>query len=421
MRFYPIILIVLFIVFQSQAAWKQAQGVSGVAVAAQWTGGYNNNTGGLGRIMKYDIVHGTAVNSSVLYDGRARYATISPDGQYVAFIKENRSVAYMSINGGADEELVTGMEEYNGCLDWPVGDWIYFSRGGSNNDASKGIWKVNIHTKEVVQICTFDRRTWTFQTASDGLRFNVRVQDFATDNLEHIARFEISDKTINNTFSLQKGDPVTMFGYGCGTSVAPDASRIMRIENPPHTRIEFHDWNIPEGGEGSSLGYLTLYDMNTWAGEMFVNTDGSRGETGGGMNNNRWSVNSNDWICIQCGINSRNSENGSNQVLVNWVDEQVIRTSLAAWGNKEQSQQNESGDFWLGNIPPVLKIMRVPGKSQAEAFRLTIVPDFSSLNSRIQGHGSIWDISGRRHFPEGPGTGLPTVGIMERNYTIPLE
>ena len=93
MRYKLFIVITLSLVLSSMAAST----ISGVAVAAQWNGGNDNVFGGYGNIVKYVIANGAVTGTSVLFSGSARYATISPDGQKVAFIKNNNAIAVVDV------------------------------------------------------------------------------------------------------------------------------------------------------------------------------------------------------------------------------------------------------------------------------------------------------------------------------------
>ena len=107
----------LFVVIPSHSAFKKSTTVSGIAVSAQTA----DSIGDTSKIMKYEIGYGVPVSKTVLYRGHARYATISSDGQKVAFIKSDNAIAVMGINGGTPAEVVTGLVDNGGYLDWPDG------------------------------------------------------------------------------------------------------------------------------------------------------------------------------------------------------------------------------------------------------------------------------------------------------------
>jgi hypothetical protein len=372
--------------------------------------------------MKYDIVDGQTVNTSVLYEGQARFATISPDGQKVAFIIKTTSsalwelspasIAVIDAAGGEPDILVPDIiDGFRRCfLDWPEGDWLYYGRGrestsNEHNDVQslKGIteiWKINVNTRENIKVISFSPSSlymamWQIELSNNATRGAVRPlwdDPVRPDNNDFVQRITLPNETI----SPEKDDE-NSYGRGCATGISPDGAYLMALANMAHSAIRFFHW------EGTEIEVIPVSTMASW-GSFF----------GRGTDNNRWSSNHPNWIVLCCGLEGRGGGGGSNQALINWIDGEVIRTSDASDG-----EQNETGDFWVQDAPPLFNMLRVPEKETSQAFRVIMFPDFSAPNLQIQDCDRIWDISGRRHFPQGTDSVLPGVSIMERRITSP--
>jgi hypothetical protein len=383
MRCSLTIIALLVIVFQSMAAST----VSGIAVAAQWTGGNDNLYGGYGKIVKYALSNGVATASD-LNAGPARFATISPDGQKVAFIKNNNAIAVMSVSGGAATEVVTGLPSSKGYLDWPAGDYVFYSKGGYGENGSKEVWKVNCSTKASSLVCTFNTQMWQWGIANDGNHACVRPCDGQDGGgTGDVYRYLLLSPT---TISKGNADDI---GMGCGNSISPDGAYLMRFDNYNHDHIAFHRW------DRSVYKSVSMSTMNSWG----VNL-------GSGMNRNRWSANDAKWICVMQGWDGRGAGAGSNQVLYNWIDGQQVRTSQSANGSQ---QQNEAGDFWIGTPSSVVAMALAPGKSRLQVRGYSMV----MMSDRRRGPGAgikgVWDLQGRGYSPDGSGGNAPAVGIIE--------
>ena len=108
----------------------------------------------------------------------------------------------------------------------------------------------------------------------------------------------------------------------------------------------------------------------------------------------------------------RDAVNGSNQVLANWVDHQIIRTSSNVWAEKD-SWSDDVGDFWVGELTSIFK----PAKPAAVPF------------NRLPGNAAVvYDMRGRRMSvaahnaasQHGPGTRAGTLStgvyvVQQRN------
>jgi hypothetical protein len=391
MRKCPVCLILLLC---AGLGFAKPATVSGIAVSTHWYGGYGQETGGSGNIMKFVVRNGVTTDTSTLFAGPARYATISPDGKNVAFIKSTKAIAVMSVNGGTPQEVVTGLPESNGCIDWPTGDWLYYNKGGRTSDSSRTIWKVNVKTLEKALVCSFDTTdVWTFQSSLDGKRFCIRQWDAG------IYKFELASGA-PPVVSIVSGSG-NYYSGGCGASLSPAGATMMCLETPTHTQIAFGDWNYAQStGTKWPIRRLNLRVMCRWAGQPFVDTlpdtTGTlANHTGGGMDNNRWSCNSEKWICIRAGWGSRGAGGGGNQVLVNWLDSQIVRTSMNIDSRTiENGNQNEAGDFWVDTSLTVLK--KIPfAPVNPTLSRGTYRVSLGQAGTGLAGNSSrLWDIRG---------------------------
>jgi hypothetical protein len=114
---------------------------------------------------------------------------------------------------------------------------------------------------------------------------------------------------------------------------------------------------------------------------------------GGGTDANRWSCNSDKWICLCVGWNGRNADGGSNQVLVNWVDREIVRTSMDTETVAANKICNETGDFWVGNLPAT-EIAKLPAPAALPAVKGTAVIVHDMLGRQLYSnatHRLGWD------------------------------
>jgi hypothetical protein len=387
MRLKIVVSSVLFFALKGAAAST----VSGIAVAAQWYGANDNMYGGYGDIMEYVISNGTVTNTFVLYAGFARFATISPDGQRVAFLKNNNTVAVVPASGGTATEIVTGLPSSRGYLDWPAGDYVYYSKAGYGEEGSKEIWKVNANTREVSQVCAFNTQMWLWSVALDGNHASVRPSDGQDGGgYGHVYRYLLLEPAV--TIQIGNSDD---FGQSCGNAVSPDGGTIMCFTGLDHAAIHFYTW------DKALIATIPMGTMNSWGIDR-----------GRGMNRNRWSSNSNNWICVMQGWDGRECGQGGNQVLYNWVDHQQLCTSLGASGS---SQQNEAGDFWVGDAPTIINEVPSAHNRRVSAKRSGIVLPDGIQDGLQHDHIAARDLRGRRISPQQPGAGTPL--LHERTRT----
>jgi hypothetical protein len=347
MRLVSKLITILLITFLSQA---KVATVSGIAVNGHWvvedtihgTGFIASKTG----IMRYDITNGVVTKSTKLDSGIVGYPVLKPDGTKVAYFKANTfwspntvSLMTIDIGGGTPVNLNANLCSQHfqsvGAMDWPTGDWIYYF------NCFKQLWKINATSKQMVMVYALNKvnlnwsgdrndtpTVWLNSVSNDATKDMIRPNEWiyprgATSGYINIFWFTLPPAGYG--LSL---DTLTARGMGCGAAVSPTGSYVMTMGTLNHNILSFSTWSK------SSLGDITLATMSNWGGGFF-----GLG-TGGG---NRWSCNSDKWICIAAGWKGRDGAN--NQVLVNWQDSMILNTTnvpdTGGW------DRNSEGDFWV--------------------------------------------------------------------------
>jgi hypothetical protein len=163
------------------------------------------------------------------------------------------------------------------------------------------------------------------------------------------------------------GDGSLQGSGGCGGYISPSGLYGTNLTDPEHTFLNL--WNFD--GSGDNFG-VSSSNINGWAvnAEEFTTECPGCGGTitvGVGMDQNRWSCNSDKWVCISIGWPGGNCGRfgscGFNQVLVNWQDEKTVMVSKnkrVCDDNNDgkfddcdlhdpdgQFTRNEAGDFWV--------------------------------------------------------------------------
>jgi hypothetical protein len=397
--------------------------VSGFAVAARNVGG---GPEGMGRIIKYNIRNGLTTDTATIFKNSARYATINPNGQRMAFVAAAHKsyfdgdwtygyripagIVTMSTSGGAVDTVVQGVADaYRTFLDWPTGDWLFYGVGSTStnsaydsmglNSGVKEIWKVNVTTKAKVKICSFTTvnsapvNLYQFAVSNDGTKCAVRPISSAvnTNVTEGMLAFQFADYP-GGVVNLVRGSSIDYSWYGCGVSMSPSGQKVMHINNGQHTQIVIGDFsphtygNDPTGGTTGTSVWVR--DMSAWrapGSPLFVDTI-----AGGGTDCNRWSSNSDKWFCVCVGWRGRNADGGCNQVLVNYVDHEVVRTSMDTMNTSGVAGCNETGDFWLGNATTTIAPRNVQ-------------PDVSAGKALTQNVSrTVYDMLGRQVLNSAP-------------------
>lgn len=323
-----------------------APAVDGIAVTGHWSGTNENLYGGYGRIVRHDITDSQVVSHTVLYENAsnpARNPVISPDGSRVAFLRQDGSIAVVPVDGGQAIVLQSAQSHGEACLDWPAGDWIYYTKGGFNQPSgSKLLHRVDAAADTDEYVLTFkkddgttDCGTWRFHIAADLARAAVRPDDTNPHPAGCITAFDlVADDRLRTDRSLGAvGD------YRCSTGMDPEGTYFSE-GNRQHTGVSIRRWD-----DLSSVKSFLWEDARWWGPDT--------SDTGISHNRNAWSANSQQWICIHVGWGTRGAR-GANQMLINWVDEERIVVT----GNTDGSYEFDcAGDFLVtssGENPPVV-------------------------------------------------------------------
>jgi hypothetical protein len=321
----------------------QSSAVDGVSVTAHWTGSNENLYGGYGQIVRHDIVDSQVVGHSVLYDNPAnpaRNPVIAPDGSRVAFLLQDGSIAVMSIVGGQATILQSAQSHGEACLDWPAGDWIYYTKGGfSQPSGSKLLHRVNAVSDSDEYVLTFlkddgvtESGTWRFHIANDLTRSSIRPDDTNPMPAGCITAFDlVNDGHLRSDRSLGSvGD------YRCSTGIDPQGVYILE-GNQAHDGVSILRWD-----DLSEVKSFLWTDTLSWGPDT--------ADTGNSHNRNAWSTNSQKWLCIHIGFGTRGAR-GANQMLINWVDEERIVVSENQ-DDESPRKFDDAGDFWVGSASP---------------------------------------------------------------------
>ncbi|MBD3418555.1 MAG: hypothetical protein GF398_00410 [Chitinivibrionales bacterium] len=323
--------------------------VDGIAVCCKYRGSNQNLYGGWGKIYRHAIKNNQVQNpnGTVIFSGEARFATIERTGQRVAFIQKSGRIAMVSVNGEQvmKEDLVK-IPTGTGYLDWPEGDWLYYSHGGYSDDGSKIMKKINVATLQVKDVVTFEDRQWLWSIAADAEHAAIRPADNETcSGMGHVYRYLLPGGGKLSCNSVDDMKP----GATCGSAISPQGEWIMFFTGTSHNEIVFKSWDKSE-----SFTYNTG-DFRNWG-----------SDAGKGFNRNRWSCNSEKWICTMQGWDGRSAGKGSNQVLYDWIDkEQIVVTNNPQSSDKYQA---EAGDFWIDNGATAAHPLRSAINSGSDAY-----------------------------------------------------
>jgi hypothetical protein len=352
-------------------------GVSGIAVSAHKDNtGQNNLCGFYGAITKYIIEDGEVTGSEVLHPGPARFATLRSDGKKAAFIMQNKDIMVMDIDGdaGSAVKVATAASTSTGYLDWPDVDgkkWLYFSDGGYADNGSRNVRKANVESPgQTESVVTFNCPQWLWSVALDGDKCVVRPKD-GTLCREGNGRMYRHQFSWGGQLSCNSPNDVKP-GQCCGEAIAPSAEYMMLMPTVAHNSISFYKW------DKTLIVTHSVQTMNEWGSNL-----------GSGWNRNRWSCNSDKWICTMQGWDGRKASAGGNQVLYNWMDHEQLNVSGNAANSKNQ---NEAGDFWVGDATGAyhrITPAEIEALQKAQPFEISLVNATTSAPSvRIRAKGN---------------------------------
>jgi hypothetical protein len=319
----------------------------------------------------------------------------------------------MNAAGGALDTMVKGIPDglRRTFVDWPAGDWLFYGVGDPSTDNSYNaaeangnmteVWKINVTTKQKQKVCSFvitnpdnnatQNKFWQIGITNDGLKAAIRPKDIGTIPYDGLFRFTFGAYS-DGVVRLAWGDANSTSKWGCAVSISPDGAYTMKTSS--HTNVIVYKWDNTEAAT------ITHAQMAGWLNpgvQPFLDPN-----AGGGNNSNRWSCNDPKWICLQMGWNWRDCSQGSNQVLLNWVDHQVVRSTAYQFAGTDKIEQYETGDFWVGNVASVTGVAS-PSVARIQAMLL-------QKNSAI----SVFDMLGREivsNLPQNSWDGKTLSGV----------
>jgi len=308
-----------------------------------------------GDLIRHDIKDNRVVKSSVLYAGKARGAAINQTGDKVAFLKLDGPICVVNMDGTGLKGLKNAKNHNASAMDWPIGDWVYYSEEGETPD---GVWNAKSKAD------TPDKRTIR--------RINVVTGE---DELVGMTPFRIWQMSLtayarkgSGKFAITKrlldfSDPartLNRHAVRCGTAVSPSGRHVSESVHG-HCGFRIMNWDFDTE--------IRDFYINEW---NPIDNDGRRY-----IYRPRWSVNSEKWIILTHG-NNFCATSQTNMVLYNWMDgEQIQVTNNSAQGN----ENDEGEDFWLVGVSNELGI----GFTEGEA------PYTVELGSGAQGGRWAWD------------------------------
>jgi len=379
--------------------------VDGIAVSAQtsvYVPGSNGETPNGGDIFRYDIGNNNVTRTTRIFDGgggdaskaksRARFPAINIEGTKIAFYRitsdSGSFVSVMNMDGTGRRDLakIPGQSGYDGrgYLGWVrqgADEWIYYIMAGMNSAhaGNKLLWRVNAaNPSRNEQVVFFQWYLWQWELSWNGERAILRPSENQAGCPGMVGYIMPGNGAFN---------PALATGGGCAAGLSPSGRYIMYLNGGAHTDIHFDEWDA--SNQIIHLpGWFNIYDgtaINPWVANPSPNLTTycptrAVGEITVGLGTacNRWSCNSDKWLCLCMGWPDIGSGRymlcGGNQVLCNWMDSITIMTSnsprtcgdstTAAVCDKNSTivgvhhYENDAGDFWCSTIADINEDLR---------------------------------------------------------------
>jgi hypothetical protein len=361
-----------------------------------------------GSIVLYTIQNSKVTGADTVYKkelGYAHYAAFNLSATKIAFYRFGQAPSAgggcVSVNGGKscisminlDGTGLTDLCELPALpakaeifpLDWPAGDWIYYTRphdaahSFQGDNGSTVIWRVNSVTKVNELVCNFtDQGTGVEEMCNSIRRFTLSddgkfmgcmyvaggkggcTADVINNHENNIHPFPPAKCAIVGT-SIASAD-------GCNIAISPggkihgsyfagrhDKLMLGAIGGGPGVRIPSGVW-IDAPLYNLSCGTCVMEglagSLTKWTGEF----------VGRGAELIRWSANSDKWVMQKIGNgldgHAGDNDNGSNQVLCNFMDSVAINISKNppppvpkpnTYPPGYVFQNNDAGDVWVSD------------------------------------------------------------------------
>lgn len=319
----------LFVVALLFAVVSANWAMDGFSVTTHSVFGADGGNGLFGSIVRHDIAGSKVAGSKVLVPGPARKPAISPDGKWIAFIKQNGTIAVIPAEGGKPKDLI---QAHPGChIDFVDGGWIYYNLGGTEDAASKKLRRVNADSGKDEKVVDFNVESgiWRFGISRDGKRMAID-----RDKGDVMWTYDLvkNNRRLGDSNSLQG---LTKYpGGNCGGSMSPGGV-YFGAGHDTHNAYHIVDWATRT--EVFSFAYIDIPELA--AASWFKSPHGHWHER------NAWSTNSDEWVILHMFGGEGGSEYScGNQILVNWVKKEVV---LPTDNSADSNQDDCAGDLWV--------------------------------------------------------------------------
>lgn len=313
------------------------------------------NTRQPGKIVKSIIRDNAVVDSNlIVYDKTlARYPVISPDGSRIAFFRYDAAIEGTSLTGNLQTAYLsvinvdgTGLKDlitmqmpsdfrFYFAADWPAGEFIYYQKIGSMD-----IWKIKADGSGNQKVHGYrEFRNWELSLNAE----RAAIHDKSN-----------GDSNWGHAFPPSGGKGSDCVTIGCNATLSSSGRYMGHYTGSTHSWLVIERWD-PGKDCYWSIQVRVQEHMEPWSGQ---DLDGNFEDRVGGMDWPRWAANSDKWFCNQIGPNRGVVPHGSNQVIVNWVDETAIKiTNNKLYDPSRETYTDaemrfpESGDFYITGHP----------------------------------------------------------------------
>jgi len=369
-----------------------------------------------GSIVVYTIQNSKVTGADTVYkkeQGYAHYAAFNLAGTKIAFYRfgqaPSTSGSCIAVNGGksyisvmnSDGTGLTDLCELPALpsraeifpLDWPAGDWIYYTRPHdaahtyNGDNGSTVIWRVNYLTKTNERVCNLtDNGTGAEEMCNSIRRFTLSV-DARHTAIMYVAggkggcTADVINNHENNVHTFPPPGCAILsscVGYcsGCNISISPSGKIVGSYMGGAHDWLVLGSVNYANGTSCQGIGNddtsaglkidgfwinkLTNPNCPTCILSSQLNLTTLTGEfVGRGAELIRWSANSDKWVMQKIGNgwdgHAGDNDNGSNQVVCNFIDSVAINISKNPppppfpYPSGYVFQNNDAGDLWVSD------------------------------------------------------------------------
>jgi hypothetical protein len=330
-----------------------AVAVDGIAVSTQSALLWPTDPGG--DIIRYDIKNSDVVAVRKLIDGgggsnaanRGAFPALDFSGKRIAFYHFTAGGKYVSVmnadgTGLRDLARIPDGTGYNawGYLDWNRqggSEWIYYILGGDEfgNEGNKHLWRVNVDNPQLnAEVVKFQYYVWQWGMSADASRMILRICCDAGMPGEMFKYILPGAGAITSSTKID-------YGAGCGVALSPSGQWLMYLSGGSHTYMVIRNWD-KVGIDDPQIPFTAHPQINSWAVNSsafkthcawYESTNGIDISLGFGMDCNRWSSNSDKWLCLHMGWlesesgSGRDGICGANQVVANWQDSIAVNVS----------------------------------------------------------------------------------------------